>query len=442
MAKMAIDVKSFSVARVVSHVRTPLYRNAYALILSSATTSGLGIVYWMLAARYYLTRDVGLNSAMITTMIFLSGLSQLNLKSALIRFIPVAGRATGRLVGYAYLISVVVTALAIPVFILGLNLWAPADSFLSASAPLTVWFAVGAMTWCIFVLQDSALTGLGQTVWVPIENTIFGVAKIILLIIFAASSQPYGIFASWTIPTVAMLLPINLLIFRRFIPKHVAATESRASAIAPKQIVKFVAGDYLGSLFVEMSISLLPLLVLSQAGASANAYFYLAWIIAYSLQLVAMGMTTSLTVEGAGDQTKLGGHSRRMLLHLLRLLVPMVLIVSIGAPYLLRIFGPDYAAEGATLLRLLALSAIPYSINALYLSFARVQRKIAGIVLVQGALCGLALGLSYVLLLSYGITGIGVAWLASQTLVAVVLMLTQLRPILRPVGPQERRSSI
>ena len=40
-------------ARLITHLRTPLYRNGYALVLSSATTSVLGVAYWILAARTY-----------------------------------------------------------------------------------------------------------------------------------------------------------------------------------------------------------------------------------------------------------------------------------------------------------------------------------------------------------------------------------------------------
>src|SRR3979411_1237239 len=89
-----------------SHLATPLYRNGYALMLSSATTSTLGVGYWILAARMYKTADVGLNSASISAMLFLAGVSQLNLMSALLRFLPGAGRATMRFLAYAYLISV------------------------------------------------------------------------------------------------------------------------------------------------------------------------------------------------------------------------------------------------------------------------------------------------------------------------------------------------
>jgi O-antigen/teichoic acid export membrane protein len=40
--------------------------------------------------------------------------------------------------------------------------------------------------------------------------------------------------------------------------------------------------------------------------------------------------------------------------------------------------------------------------------------------------------LSYVLLEKFGITGVGIAWFISQTVIALVLFFTQLRPILWP----------
>src|SRR6266542_1396481 len=98
MSSSTINLFSSSLARIIAQARIPLYRNAYALTLSDAISNGLGIVYWIIAARFYAASDVGLNSAMLETMMFLSGISQLNLSGALIRFIPSAGSATNRLV--------------------------------------------------------------------------------------------------------------------------------------------------------------------------------------------------------------------------------------------------------------------------------------------------------------------------------------------------------
>jgi O-antigen/teichoic acid export membrane protein len=162
----------------MEHVRSPLYRNGYALVLSSATTSALGMIYWILAARNYSTEVVGLNSAALSAIMFLSNMSQLNLMSALNRFIPSAGGGTRRLVMYSILISLAVALVASLVFIAGLGIWAPVLAFFGSSPFFVAWFTLTVMAWCIFMLQDAALTGLRLATWVPVENTVFAVLKI------------------------------------------------------------------------------------------------------------------------------------------------------------------------------------------------------------------------------------------------------------------------
>lgn len=417
------------IPRIITHLRTPLYRNGYALILSSVATSALGMVYWVLAARSYATDAIGLNSAAISAMMFLAGAAQLNLISALIRFIPCAGRVTRPLILWAYLVSVTVAAVVGLIFILGLDRWAPTLGFLSSSPARILWFTVATMTWCIFVLQASVLTGLRETVWVPGSNLIFALGKIILLVSFAGPFPEYGVFASWTVAVGLSVLPTSYLIFRRLIPKHVGVTQDRAEPVVPAQIVRFVAADYLGALCWLASTTLLPIIVTQEAGAAANAYFYLPWLIAFPLYGVSPSMGSSLIVEAASDRAALVAYSRRVIYQTALLVVPAAAILVLGAPYILQIFGDNYASEGVQLLRLLALSAIPHLINSLYVSIARVTRDMTGIVISLASFCALALTLSYVLLPIYGITGVGVGWLVAQILVAAFLLLTRFRPL-------------
>ena len=427
MSKTTVALRNISVQRLVAHARTPLYRNGYALMLSAAATSGLGVIYWMLATRYYPAEVVGLNSAVISAMLLVAGVAQLSLVSVVTRFLPRAGLATGRLVGGAYGLTLTVAALAGLLFVLGVRLWSPALAFLGASPLFALWFVLATMAWCIFTLQDSVLAGMQQTVWVPIENAIFAVAKIVLLL-FAWPATRYGIFASWTIPGAAVLLPVSYLIFRRLLPRHAQSSAAQAEPLLPRRIAGYAASNYIGSMLSLAVNTLLPLLVLHQLGPRANAYFAQPWLIASSLQLIAGNMAVSLTVEAATDRERLAGYARRALVHTARLLVPLVALMLIGAPDLLRLFGRAYAAEGAGLLRLLALGALPNLVNMLYLSVARVRNRVGAIIVVQAALCALALGLSYPLLHRYGIMGVGIAWLTSQTLVAAGIVLAHLRP--------------
>jgi O-antigen/teichoic acid export membrane protein len=233
--------KIFSRETLLAHLRLPLFRNGYLLMLSSIAMSGISMVYWALAARLYTPEAVGLNSAVISAMVFVAGVSHLELGSALVRFVPRAGRATRRFVSYAYLATVIMTAAACVVAVLGLGVWFPVLGTMGGSVTWGVWFIVATVAWSVFGLQDDVLTGLRRTVWVPVENTVFAVAKIALLLLLAASFPRYGIFAAWTLPVVVAILPVSVLIFRYLIPRHARLTREQEIPLIPKQIVRYSA---------------------------------------------------------------------------------------------------------------------------------------------------------------------------------------------------------
>jgi thymidylate kinase/O-antigen/teichoic acid export membrane protein len=418
-------------ARIISHIRTPLYGSAYALILSSASSSVLGIVYWTLAARLYDAEQVGVNAAAISAMSFISYLAQLNMAGVLSRFIPTAGTSTRRLIALAYLAASVASAVGALIFVVGFARLVGLGPLLTADPRSGAWFVVATVAWSLFTLEDGALIGLRQTVWVPIENSIFGVIKIVLLLAFVAGLAEFGIFVSWTIPAAVLLVPVNWLIFRRLVPRHMAAVRTGSADALLSGMLRYLSGDYIGSLFAAASIGLLPLVVVRAVGAAGGAYFYIAWTIAYSLYFISLNMATSLMVEGAARRATVAEDTRRMFRLLVGLQMLLVVVVIIDAPLILSIFNPVYASEAATLLRLLALAVLPHGVNAIYLAVARVRRQVGRIILVQATLATFSLGASVSLLGSLGIAGAGVAWLVTQSVVAALLFTTQLLPLWR-----------
>ena len=108
----------------------------------------------------------------------------------------------------------------------------------------------------------------------------------------------------------------------------------------------------------------------------------------------------------------------------------MVLFLVILGPYLLHLFGKNYAAEAGLLLRLLSLAILPEIITGLYFAIARIQRSVGGVVEVPAGLFIMNLALSYLLIEKFGITGVGIVWLISHVMIALVLFFTQLRSIL------------
>jgi O-antigen/teichoic acid export membrane protein len=410
-------------ARLRRHASSPLYGQGYALVLNSMLTALLGVPYWLLAARSYSASSVGRNAAAISAMMFLAGVAQLNLMSALLRFIPVFGRRSGRLVAWSYLVAVTIAAATSVAFLLGIERWAPALGFLSSSPGFALWFAAATMAWCVFNLQDSVLTALRSAVLVPVENLVMSLAKIGLLVALAGSSPRYGIFASWTAAVVVSLVPVNLVIFRRLLPRH--KRDARADLRPPtrRQFVRYVSADSLAATFWLAATTLMPVIVIAQAGAEANGYFALAWTMALPLYVVSASTGASLVVAAAADESRLPMYARKAMLQTACLVVPAAAVLAIAPGLVLGVFGDAYADHGSTTLRLLAIAAIPNVVTALYISGLRVRRRMLTVLAVLGGLCGTVIALSLVLVAHEGIAGVGLAWLIGESVTALALLL-------------------
>jgi O-antigen/teichoic acid export membrane protein len=399
----------------------PLSRNGYALVANSGVTGGFGLVYWVLVARLYPTGVVGRASAAYAAMNLLAGFTALNFNGALIRFIPQAGQKTRKLVTQAYLISAMASvALTIP-FLLTISRWGP--SYAELGSPISGLFFVGAVViWAVFTLQDSVLTGLRSAVWVLVENGLFGVVKIVALVLLASSLPHLGIYISWMIPALLTLPLINLLIYGHLVPRHTEATLYSCPA-TNQQIGRFLAGDYSGATFLLATTNLVPVLVaVRTADVRLTAYFYMAWMMGGVLDLVGVNMSMSLTVEGSFDAATLALNSRKALRKIASILLPCAALVGLLAPVGLSLFGPGYAAHGAPVLELLAIAALPRAVTEVYLGALRAQSRTSLVAIIQGARCVMMLGLTVFLADSMGPLGAGVAALVSQGGVALLIL--------------------
>jgi O-antigen/teichoic acid export membrane protein len=101
--------------------------------------------------------------------------------------------------------------------------------------------------------------------------------------------------------------------------------------------------------------------------------------------------------------------------------VGIVVVVEFAAPFVLHIFGPGYAENGTTALRLLILVGPSYVIKDHYVAIRRAQRRLAQAARVMslgtaaeavGAVVGGVLG---------GMTGLCIGWAIAASCEAIVL---------------------
>jgi hypothetical protein len=276
--------------------------------------------------------------------------------------------------------------------------------------------------WNIFALQDAVLTSARWAAAVPIENGLFGLLKIALMVWLAQRFTSHGVFAAWLLAMALLLPPVNGLIFGRVLPSSRGRQAQGLATVLPlgerRRITRYLAIDYVAALLSQGSTALLPLLVIGVLGRADNAYFYVAFLITAAVGALAQAMSTSLVVEGAHDEAELRPLARRSVLRYAKFVVPAVAVAIVAAPLVLLPFGAAYVTHGTPLLRLLLAGTLPQGLITLYLGVERVRARVNHVLGVEAATAVLVITGALVGMRWHGLVGLGLAWLVAQVTVA------------------------
>jgi peptidoglycan/xylan/chitin deacetylase (PgdA/CDA1 family)/O-antigen/teichoic acid export membrane protein len=400
----------------------PLMRSAYSLTVNVALTAGLGVAYWIVAARLYDTETVGRDAALIAAMIELSTICQLNMVNALTRFLPSLERGTARALLGAYGLSGGVALVVGVGFVVGAPMISDEFGFLRESLLFAGLYVLAQILWTWFALQDAALTAMRRAPWLPVENGVFGVLKLAALPLALALGAAHGVFLASALPVVLLLVPVNLFLFRTAIPEHLRRHRPAGSALrrlGRRRLVGFLAQDYGATVLAQASTTALPLLIVALLGSSANAYFYIPYMMIATFNLLFFSVSMSLVVEGALAEHRIRALAARMARRFgLPIVIGAVVMVA-AAPLILLPFGADYVREGTPVLRILACGCLFRAVTMLYIAISRLQGKGARILAVECIQMMLLLGGVATLANPLGLPGVALSWLGATAIVGL-----------------------
>jgi O-antigen/teichoic acid export membrane protein len=165
--------------------------------------------------------------------------------------------------------------------------------------------------------------------------------------------------------------------------------------------------------------TLLPIMVTELLSPAANAVWYAAWMIAWVVYIVPIQVGLNLFAEAAHSPKELQRATRQGILTSLAIGVLAALGAGIVGPFLLLFLGGDYADSGSTPLRILVLAFVPFTFIQAYFAICR-SRGTMREAIIMGWVAG-ASGVGAATLMSgpYGLTGMAIAWVATQSLVAL-----------------------
>ncbi|MBB4684451.1 hypothetical protein [Amycolatopsis jiangsuensis] len=372
-----------------------------ALSLSAVITGVAGLVCWVVAAGALPPEAVGRASAFVSGFVLIAGIAQLNVGLGLLRWLPGAGGRTAGLVGRGYLVVAVAAAVGGLVFVL-----LPVGRQ-AAPGPLAALFVLASVCWAMFQLQDYVLAALGRVWWVPLFNGAFGLVRVAVLPVLGAALGSLGVLTSWVGPTVVCTALASVLVFLQARRKR--DESPRAELPSGRTVVSFLGPTYLATIGTTVLYNVVPLIVTARFGPASGAVFFVVWNGLTATDYALNGFVNSMVLRGSGDPAERPAILRAVATRLSLLVGAGAVGGLLLAPVLLGLFGPAYAGEGTTALRVVLVGIVARTVVALGvatklmdgngLGAARIQLSgtvlvVAGVVLLPSAvgIAGPALG--------------------------------------------------
>jgi O-antigen/teichoic acid export membrane protein len=415
-----------------------LVANASSLMGTVAVSSVLGFAYWWVAARQFAPNAVGIAAAEISAMLLLGNLAVLGLGYLLIAELPRQQGREATLIATALAVAGGVGALFGVVFAFVAPLFLPDLGQLGTSAPTVALIALGVGVTAIGRVLDQAVLGLLQGALQLWRNLAFAVVKLIALVVVGFTVGDHlglAIYATWVAGELVSLVGLAALAYRR---------GGNARAFRPQWRLlghwgRAALGHHAINIALQTPAYTLPLVVTALLSATANSYFYAAWLVANVLFVGPFALCTALFAVASRAPMDLGKRTWLTLgLSFGGGLAANVVLVLAASP-ILGLFHPEYAEQAATTLRILTVGVFPLIVKEHYVAICRVREqptRTAPRLMMGGCLEILcpAIGAWF-----GGLNGLSAGWLAALTVEAVLMAPRVYRTVTR-ADPSDEQS--
>ena len=397
------------------YLEDPLRKNAIFLMAASTLTGVLGLAFWLVVARLYSAEEVGLATAIISAMMFLTIISRLGFDVGLVRFLP-QGENKRDMINSCLTVTGLFSIVLAIIFILGLNLWSPKLLFIRNDTFFFLAFILFTLAVTLAQLQEWVFIGFRSTQFTFIQAVITGLRVLLAALLIGFGT--FGIFSSFGLAWCLAFIAGSLFILKLY-PKYRPVPTIRKQIV--NDMAHFSFGNYIATGFNALPMQIMPLIIISVLTVESSAYFFIAYSVGTILFMIPGSTGFSLLAEGSYEPAKLRSQVIKAMKFVLLLLIPGIIILFLFGELILSLFSAEYAQNSLGLLWLFALSAIPYTINILYININRVQMKVKPLIYVYAFIAVFTIGVSYSLMNWVGLIGIGIAWLSAQGIIALIV---------------------
>jgi len=411
--------------------------NAGSLVGTTAITSGLGFVYWWMAARQFPPKAVGLASATVSAMMLLGSLGILGLGTLLVGELPRQQGKEASLISAALItVAGVGGCLGIVFTIVAPYLSSDLQVLRTSIGNIAI-FMIGVSLTSSTIVLDQALIGLLKGKLQLWRNALFAGAKLAALFIaslWLSHVTGLTIYATWVIGNVFSLVVLaGFAIAKREPGKSYLPQFGLLQKLGPQALK-----HHLLNLTLQAPPLILPVLVTTLLSATANAWFYIPWTITSIANVISSSLTVVLYAVSSTQPAVL---ARKLRLTLSLALVATILancVYLFGSYQVLELFGHSYTEQAIWSLRILGLESFPFLIKNHYVAICRIQGRMiyaslttiaGGIFELSSSALGAHLG---------GLAGLSLGWFIAICIEAMFMS----RTVYRAVLPKDTSSQV
>jgi O-antigen/teichoic acid export membrane protein len=390
------------------------------LVMATGVTTLLGYVFWTVAARSFSPHSVGYATALVAAMVLVSELGGLGLGYGAAYVLPTARERWSVIVSSALVLVAMVagglgTAFIVAAAALHLEL-----GDLIGSPPMVGVFVATCVLWALCLVFDDILMVERQARLLFLRQSLAAVVRVSLVpiaLVLVGLKPGFVLFAAWGASVLVSLVPILILLTRHGSTHRTIRPQLDSAAI--RQILPLSFKNYCYALTSMGPYLLLPLIVANVLSYEANAYYYIAYMIANMLLTIIHATGVSVFAHGAAAGDLDRRRFNRIVATVFAFVLPAVIVLIGARDFILGLFGATYVENARTLLAWLILLAIPKTIMELFTTVMRIRQEFRAALGVTAFASGATLLLSILLMNTHGLTGVGISYVASFSVAAL-----------------------
>lgn len=349
-----------------------LVLNAAYIWLANLLPGIFGVIFWWLASRFYSPSQVGLASATISAASLLALLSRLGLDISLIRFLPETNnqeKLLNSVFSFGFIVNVFVTGL----YIFLIPVLSPKLHELTTNAYYSIGF--------FFLSNLSMVTAIMRAVYIGKRESKYSIWTSLIANIGRIIIIAWGSFLGAAGIVSAVLGGVALSVFAGFtsyLPGLIRGYKIRLMLNwnLISSIIIYSIGNSVADFVMLAPQTILPLMILNLLGETSSGHAYVALMIGSMLAGLGLALGRSAFAEGANRLNESQNILRNAALVGSLVTLPLAIITTFMAPWILSIFGQSYVIEATGLLRWVAISSPMTVLIQLFYTKLRINQNI------------------------------------------------------------------